>query len=149
VARLVERIAADRTRRAVTGRSQIVDPFEIERLDLDPATHDYVGDELYPYAGYGAGISLESADYLLRFRPELVAGRIAPRPLLIVHGANNGLHPPDEPRALHAAAGPHSELVLLEGAGHTEWMYDDHPTFLELVERIDAFLGFLEHRRQV
>ncbi len=143
-ARLVKRVAVDRTRRAVTGRSELVDPFEIERLDLDPVTHDYVGDQLYPYAGFGSGVSLESADYLLRFRPELVAGRIAPRPMLIVHGASNGLHPPDEARALHAAAGSTSELVLLDGAGHTEWMYDDHPTFVELVEQIDAFLSFLK-----
>ncbi len=31
-------------------------------------------------------------------------------------------------------------LDLLEGAGHTEWMFDDHPTFLRLARRVRDFL---------
>lgn len=135
---LVARIAADRRRRVVEGESELVTPFEIVRLDR--VTHGYVSEELTRYPGFGTPVSLESAELLLRFRPEDVVARLASRPLLIVHGAENDLHPPSEAVELHRLAAGPKELVLLEGAGHTEWMYDDHPTFLRLVGTIERFL---------
>ena len=85
-------------------------------------------------------MSLESADFLLRFRPERVVHRIAPRPLLLVHGAENRLHRPEESRSMFELAEEPKALDLLEGAGHTEWMFDDHPTFLRLARRVRDFL---------
>lgn len=139
--RLLERVRADRERRALQGPSEIVHPFDIVRLDLDSATHGYVDDELYHTPGFGTGVSLEAADYLLRFHPERYVDRIAPRPLLLVHGAENRLHRPAESRALHARAGQPCRLEILEGAGHTEWMHDDHPTFRRLVDLLTSFFG--------
>ncbi len=89
--RLFERIALDRARRATTGRSEITSPWDIVRLDLDERTDGYVGAELYKAPGFGSGVTLESADQLLRFSPERVVGRLAGRPLLIVHEAENHL----------------------------------------------------------
>lgn len=136
--RLLDRIASDRERRAVTGTSELVNPFEIVRLD--PVTRGYVDAELYKADGYGADVSLESADYLLRFRPEAFVDRIAPRPLLLVHGAENKLHFPAESEELHRRAGEPRELVLLEGKGHTEWMLDGDPTFIHVAALVRTFL---------
>jgi uncharacterized protein len=136
---LLERIAADRGRRAEFGRSEITSPWDIVRLDLDGRTDHYVGDELYRAPGFGSGVTLESAEMLLRFSPEKVVHRIAPRPLLIVHGAENELHKPEEAHSLHAHAGEPKRLKIIEGAGHTEWMFDEHPVFRGLVEELDAF----------
>ncbi|MGH9067154.1 MAG: alpha/beta hydrolase, partial [Acidimicrobiales bacterium] len=44
--RLLDRIDADREQRVRTGRSQVVPPFDIVRLDRDDRTDGYVGDEL-------------------------------------------------------------------------------------------------------
>ncbi len=132
-------IVRDRRARALGGRSEIVHPFDIVRLDR--TTAGYVDGELYKAAGFGSGVTLESAECLLRFRPETVVDRLAPRPLLLVHGDRNDLHSPDESRSLHERAGENSELMLLNGSGHTEWMYDDHPTFKRVVERLLAFYG--------
>jgi hypothetical protein len=49
----------------------------------------------------------------------------APRPLMIVHGAENPLHRPEEAQRLYESAG---EPELLEGHGHTGWMFHAHPT---------------------
>lgn len=136
---LLERIGADRGHRAVQGRSEITSPWDIVRLDLDDRTDGYVGDELYKAPGFGSGVSLESADMLLRFSPQAVAHRISPRPLLVVHGAENELHRPEEARALYDHAREPKRLHLIEGAGHTEWMFDEHPTFRGLVDELDAF----------
>lgn len=138
---LVCRIEADRQWRSTVGRSEITSPWDIVRLDLDERTDGYVGDELYKAHGFGSGVTLESADYLLRFRPEEQASKLAPRPLLIVHGEQNQLHKVEEAYSLYEAAGEPKQLELLDGKGHTEWMFDGDPTFKQMVEVIDTFLG--------
>lgn len=138
---LLRRVEADRGRRTAQGRSEITDPWDIVRLNLDTRTDGYVGDELYKAPGFGTGVTLESADFLLRFSPEQVVHRIAPRSLLVVHGAENELHKPVEARSMYEHAREPKRLELFEGRGHTEWMFDDDPTFTRLVEILDGFLG--------
>jgi alpha-beta hydrolase superfamily lysophospholipase len=139
--RLLQRIEDDRVRRATLGRSEIASPWDIVRLDLDARTSPYVLDELYKAPGYGSGVTLQSGDLLLRFSPERVVARLAGRPLLIVHGDSNRLHLPEEAQSLFDRAGEPKRLVYLEGAGHTEWMFDDHPTFHRLVDVVDEFFS--------
>ncbi|MQA11143.1 MAG: alpha/beta fold hydrolase [Pseudonocardiaceae bacterium] len=136
---LQRRIRADRGRRAELGRSEITSPWDIVRLDLDSATEGYVNLELYQAPGFGSGVTLESAEMLLRFHPESVAHRISPRPLLVAHGSENRLHYPEEARSLYQHAAEPKELVMLEGCGHTEWMFDDNPTFQSVVDKLDDF----------
>lgn len=139
-ASLLDRIRADRGARTAHGRSEIADPWDIVRLNLDSATDDYVGAELYKAPGFGSGVTLESADFLLRFSPEKVVADIAPRPVLIVHGDRNALHKPVEARSLFAHAREPKRLEFLAGCGHTEWMFDDHPTFQQLTGLLTEFL---------
>lgn len=139
-ASLVERVRADRVRRSVTGRSEITVPWDIVRLDLDTRTDGYVDEELYRAPGFGSGVTLESADRLLRFSPEQAAARISPRPLLVVHGQENRLHLPTEAVSMYEHAAEPKELIMLAGKGHTEWMFDGDPTFKELVGHLDRFL---------
>ncbi|MFD0315879.1 alpha/beta hydrolase family protein [Streptomyces flavalbus] len=60
--------------------------------------------------------------------------RIAPTPLLIVHGDRDGYFPVDHPHMLAAAAGDHGELWLEEGMGHAE-----HAASEELLARIGGW----------
>jgi pimeloyl-ACP methyl ester carboxylesterase len=136
---LLERVRADRRRRALVGVSELVHPFEIVRLD--GVTKTYVDDELYREDGFGSEVSLESADFLLRFRPADVVARIAPRPLLLIHGVENRLHSPEESHDLFARAGEPKRLELLDGSGHTEWAFDEHPTFQQVAALVREFVG--------
>ncbi|MET7637093.1 alpha/beta hydrolase [Streptomyces sp. NPDC005438] len=136
---LLERVSADRAHRSVYGRSRLASPWDIVRLDLDGHTDSYVGSELYKAPGFGSEVTLESADRLLRFSPQSLVHLLAPRPLLVVHGDRNALHRPEEARALYERAGEPRRLRMIEGAGHTEWMYDEHPTFRELVGELAGF----------
>ncbi len=52
--------------------------------------------------------------------PRAVVGRIAPTPLLVVHGDRDRFFPLDHPRELAAAAGPAGELWVEPGFGHAE-----------------------------
>jgi uncharacterized protein len=138
---LLARIEADRARRAAVGRSEIADPWDIVRLNRDRRTNGYVTEELYKAPGFGTGVTLESADFLMRFSPERVVHRIAPRPLLIVHGAENELYRPIEAQSLYERAGEPKRLEYLENHGHTEWMYDDSPAFATLIGWLDELLS--------
>lgn len=136
---LLARIESDRSRRASSGCSEIVSPWDIVRLARDPHTSAYVADELYRAPGYGSGVTLESAELLLGFSPERAVARLAGRPLLIVHGHRNELHRPEEARSLYEHAREPKQLVFLKDSGHTEWMFDAHPTFRKLVAVLDIF----------
>ncbi|MFF5538192.1 alpha/beta hydrolase [Streptomyces cinerochromogenes] len=57
--------------------------------------------------------------------PVQAAPRIAPTPLLIVHGDRDGYFPLDHPRMLAEAAGDHGELWIEPGMGHAEHAADD------------------------
>lgn len=136
---LLARIDDDRIRRVTGGVSERVDPFDV--LHLGGFTSEYVDAHLYPTVGFGGPVSLESADLMLRFRPELMAHLIAPRPVVVIHGTENELYRPTEATQLVDAIGPSARLEWLEGAGHTEFMHDDHPVFQHMLSLLVEFFG--------
>lgn len=138
---VLDSVARDRVARTTYGRSLTTRPWDIVRLDLDTCTDDYVGGQLYRAPGFGSGVTWESADYLMRFSPEAVVHKLAPRPLLILHGEQNRLHRAEEARSLYDHAREPKRLELLAGRGHTEWMLDDHPTFRQVTDTVDSFLA--------
>jgi fermentation-respiration switch protein FrsA (DUF1100 family) len=68
-------------------------------------------------------------------RPLDEIGRIAPRPVLIVHGDADGLVPLSDAQQL-VAAGPSAELWVVHGAGHGGSYGIDPPAY---TERVAAF----------
>lgn len=138
---LLTRVQADRANRSINGRSEITDPWDIVRLNRDPRTDGYVEETLYRAPGFGSGVTLESADRLLQFQPREQAAKLSPRPLLVVHGTDNQLHKVEEAQLMYDSALEPKELVLLEGHGHTEWMFDENPVFQNVVDRLDEFFS--------
>jgi uncharacterized protein len=136
--RLMERLERDRVERVRSGHSALINAFEVVRLRSP--TLDYVETELYKDSAFGFPVTCHSTEHLLRFSVENLVGRIAPRPLFLAHGAANDLYSPEEARHLYQLAGEPRELHLLEGAGHSEWMHDDHQTFQQLIGLITDFL---------
>src|SRR6185437_15645629 len=66
--------------------------------------------------------------------PSAAAARLAPVPLLIVHGDADIYFPPEHGKQLYDAAGEPKEMWLLPGFGHAERHTDD-----ALVDRIAAW----------
>jgi dipeptidyl aminopeptidase/acylaminoacyl peptidase len=115
---LLERSAADRTRRALTGQSAFVDRNAILLPDRQSAELAAAARRDNPWAV--SEIPLEFVDDTLGFNPEWVVDRIAPRPLLLITTDNDRLVPPAESEALYARAGDPKRLVVLKGFGHYE-----------------------------
>jgi len=116
-----------------------VDPFDI--YPLDPITKGYVDGTLTRSPGFGGTVHLSFAESLLSFAPERKLQHLVDVPLLVVHGEENRLHPLLEAESLHRAYPGPKERFFVPGAGHTEWMDDDHPTFRLVAGRIAEWLG--------
>ncbi len=133
-----DRIAEDRARRVTTGRTQLVSPGEV--VPLDPDTNDNVQEDMYGnHDRFGVDVSLQSAEAYYAFRPELVAALISPRPLLIVHGARNALHPIDEARSLYAHAQEPKKLIEIPEGNHLNWIQPGDPLYKNTVPQIVAW----------
>jgi pimeloyl-ACP methyl ester carboxylesterase len=65
-------------------------------------------------------VELRSGIDFDRLRPRDVVARIAPRPLLIVHGSEDDVVPPSDGDELLAAAREPKELWRVDGAAHTD-----------------------------
>ena len=115
---LLERAAADRAKRALTGKSEFVDRNECccrtaSRLNWRAAAR-----RDNPAAV--TQIPLEFVDDTLGFNPEWVVDNIAPRPMLFITTDNDRLVPPQESEAMYARAGEPKKLVMLKRFGHYE-----------------------------
>lgn len=86
---------------------------------------------------YGLGTRIHHREWNpVPLSPVEAVTRIAPTPLLIVHGDRDGYFPVDHPRMLADAAGEHGELWLEPGMGHAE-----HASANELLARIGHWAG--------
>lgn len=133
-----DRIAADRVQRVLTGRSQLVSPWDV--VSLDPPTHSNVQEDMYGnHPAFGVEVSLQSAEAYYSFRPELVADRISPRPLLIVHGRRNALHPVEEARSLFERARKPKELIEVPTGQHLDWIQPGDPLYSATIPRVIAW----------
>jgi pimeloyl-ACP methyl ester carboxylesterase len=132
------RLAADRVRRVRTGESSRVHPFEI--VLPDPESESFFERIYGEFPQMRCELSLETADALIEFSPEDQVGRIAPRPLLLLHGTADRLVPPTEAHHLFERAGSPRQLRLLPGVGHFDWVMPNSPAFLDITQRITHFL---------
>ncbi|MFQ6111823.1 MAG: alpha/beta hydrolase [Nitrospinota bacterium] len=75
---------------------------------------------------------LESAEACWRYRPEWVAPRIAPRPVLIIYAEYDGIVPVEEALSCYEACGEPKKLVKLPKAQHYESYYFVNPEVHEI-----------------
>jgi len=115
---LLERAAADRVKRVMTGASEFVERTDILLADRQSAELAAAARAGNP--GAVSQIPLEFIDDTLGFHPEWVVDKIAPRPLMLITTDNDRLVPPDESAELYRRAGEPKRLVVLRGFGHYE-----------------------------
>jgi uncharacterized protein len=73
-------------------------------------------------------VELRTGVRLSKLRPSRDVGRLSPRPLLIIHGANDDVVPPGDSEELFEAAGEPKELWRVPGAIHGDTLSPGGPT---------------------
>ena len=71
-------------------------------------------------------------------RPVDAVGRLAPRPILIIHGGDDGITPVENAHRLFSAAGEPKEQWVVDGARHCGAYFADRQMY---VERVTAFIN--------
>ncbi|MDK1374077.1 MULTISPECIES: alpha/beta hydrolase [unclassified Sinorhizobium] len=115
---------------------------------LDPATQGYVDQQLGGYTEAGgvdrwpgcSHVTAKSYKEYVAFDPEAgLAGAKGFPPALIVHGADNTLHMPEESIRLHKVypGSVGDQPLIVEGMMHGQQNQADHPVFRQLVDTID------------
>jgi len=135
LAPLRQMIANERRKRVLTGESTMVDPFMIL---ADPESAAFFNEASKDLPGLKTQVTLETLESILEYEPERVAGRIAPRALLLLAAELDTVTPPDEFRSVFASAGEPKKLVILPGIRHYE-IYKGEPLERSAREAIDWF----------
>lgn len=122
--RLIEQ---DRLERVITGKSRLLPMDELRTLDGHEAGLQYQKDIADIGVDAVNAFTLESLESQMNFHPERVADQISPRPFLVIHGKDDDYTSADEAISLYEHAKEPKELVLIEGAGHLDWIMPDSP----------------------
>ena len=132
-------LVKDRSQRALTGESQRIDPLEI--VLPDPGSRSFLEGVYEEFPQMKCDLPLETAEALVEYRPEALVSKVAPRPLLLIHGSDDRLVPVGESRNLFAKAQEPKRLEVLPGLGHFDWVAAGSPGF----EKISGLaVDFLE-----
>lgn len=135
-AKIEETLQEDRKKRATIGKSDLAPTFI--HYPLDPATKEYVENELASVYGFGHETQLLFTDSILETNAEDVVEAISPVPLFIGHGKDNLLHPHEEAVSLYRRANSSKIFYWVDGK-HNDFMFEDHPEFVRLNNRLDDF----------
>ena len=113
----LKKIEEDRINRVLTGSSRYVDPLEILLPPPESSINDEVRNQYRQKWGL-KGYTLETADAMLDYKPELVADRISPRPILFIHTGNDAVVAPEESYSMYQKAREPKRIVIMEGYVH-------------------------------
>lgn len=115
---------------------------------LDPDTQEYVDGQLGAYTEAGgvdpwpgcSHVTAKSYKEYVAFNPENeLKGASGFPPALIVHGAQNTLHMPEESIRLHGIypGNAGEKPLIIDGMMHGQQNQADHPIFHQLIKEID------------
>jgi dienelactone hydrolase len=112
----------DRVREAARRRVRTGEREMIFRYDIYPNDPDAAEKPIMNVEEHGAEdvthVDIESVEACLRYKPDWVVDRIAPRPVLFFLAEYDSIVPPEEVRATYERCGEPKKLVELAGARH-------------------------------
>jgi alpha-beta hydrolase superfamily lysophospholipase len=109
-ARFMKILSDGREHRARTGTSLMVSRYDVVPIPM------HLRANIAPNSI--SEVPAETAQSMFDFRADDVVGRIAPRPLLLIHAANDSVTPTEQSVELFKRAGQPAELHLFSDADH-------------------------------
>lgn len=115
----LKKLDADRINRVITGSSEKVEPREI--ITRDPASQQYLDEKQKRFPQQTPAkwlMSLESAEAMMKFRPESVVANIAPRAAMWIYSGADTLVPPDQSHTMFENAREPKKEIVFNGMEH-------------------------------
>jgi pimeloyl-ACP methyl ester carboxylesterase len=139
-----ERVLKEAQQRVVTGKSTLVPNGEIMLRDPESQRQR----EMHGQAGHAFQSEerdLESAEAVMRYRPDWVVDKISPRPVLMIYAEHDNLVPPEQQLSCYAKCGEPKKLVKLPNSGHYDSYEFRNTEMCKVVyaETIDWFRRYL------
>ncbi|OGX32769.1 MAG: hypothetical protein A2787_03535 [Omnitrophica WOR_2 bacterium RIFCSPHIGHO2_01_FULL_48_9] len=103
-------------------------PFDFWKIDYRFWEPEMLADLQLNIGPKGIGKGVRPGNpFAEKIRPLDIVDKIAPTPVLFMHGAQDWLIKPQHSEKLFAAAAEPKRLVIIPNAGHAEKIYDSHP----------------------
>jgi len=131
-------LATDRIARALTGAGRTL-PYQ-EMSPPGPAEREAFRTMYKTEDAYPEGYPLENVELACGFNAEDWVARIAPRPLLLIHGGDDTMVRHEEAESLFARAGEPKSLHTIPGINHAEVYEPQNPTvYAEVIGKLLEF----------
>ena len=108
---LLDRIAAERRQRVLTGETVEVNPFDT--MPVDSQTVPFIREHWRNVPNLPRAITFDTAEAVIEYDPQSVIGRISPRPLLMLAIERDQIVPNEETISAFADAKEPKKLVWL------------------------------------
>jgi dipeptidyl aminopeptidase/acylaminoacyl peptidase len=116
-----------------TGRTLMVPRYDI--VPVPPRLREYISRDPKSIMEFTADTPLS----MFLFQPEEMIGRIAPRPVLLLHGAGDSVTPATESMELFKRAKSPVELHLIDGADHFMFAEENQRVVRLVHDWVDRF----------
>ncbi len=139
-----ERVLKEAQQRVVSGQSTLVPNGEIMLRDPESQRQR----DMHAQAGHvfqSEERDLESAEAVMRYRPDWVIDKISPRPVLMIYAEHDNLVPPVQQLTAYEKCGEPKKLVMLPKSGHYDSYEFRNPVTCQITykETIDWFRRYL------
>lgn len=134
-----DRVRDDARQRVRTGEKNMIYRYDVypndPAVDKPQMTVEEHGAEDVTH------VDMESVDACLRYKPDWVVDRIAPRPVLFIAAEYDTIVPPEEVTATYENCGEPKKLVMLDGARHNHVYEFSNTAYFEIVasETVDWY----------
>jgi pimeloyl-ACP methyl ester carboxylesterase len=130
-ARFTKMLADGREHRAKTGKSLMVPRYDIVPIPPHLRTN-LAQNAIHEFPA-------ETAQSMFDFRADDVVGKIAPRPLLLIHASNDSVTPTEQSVELFKRAGQPTELHLFSDADHFLFSEDNERVWGVMRDWLDKY----------
>ena len=112
-----DRVLKEAQKRVVSGEGKLVPNGEIMLRDPESQRQR----DMHAQAGHtfqSEERDIESAEAVMRYRPDWVVDKISPRPVLMIYAEHDNLVPPVQQLSAYEKCGEPKKLVMLPKSGH-------------------------------
>ena len=112
-----DRVLKEAQKRVVSGEGTLVPNGEIMLRDPESQRQR----DMHAQAGHtfqSEERDIESAEAVMRYRPDWVVDKISPRPVLMIYAEHDNLVPPAQQLSAYEKCGEPKKLVMLPKSGH-------------------------------